>query len=289
MLKVTKLIKFGPSGNSNSFYEQGYKHTYEAAEYLKRLNLDVFEYSFGRGVNIKSETAQLIGKKFKDANIEISVHAPYYINFANTEIENIDKSINYVMQSCLKLLDFGGSRCVFHPGTCGKLNREDAVNLILKNTEKLIEAIYSSKLNDKVILCPETMGKLGQIGTTEEILEICKLDKIFIPTFDFGHINSREQGSLKTKEDYKRIIDKIYQAIGKERAEKIHIHFSKIEYGKSGEIRHLTFGDEIYGPLFEPLAEVIAEYKMSPVIICESDGTQAEDAANMKNYYNSLI
>ena len=70
--------------------------------------------------------------------------------------------------------------------------------------------------------------------------------------------------------------------LGEKRASAIHIHFSKIEYGKSGEIRHLTLADNLYGPEYETLAEIIDEYKMSPVIICESKEIMSDDALLMK-------
>lgn len=283
------MIKFGPSGNSNSFYEMGYKHTVQTPEYLRKLGLNAFEYSFGRGVNVKTETAEAIGTEFSKHGIEISAHAPYYINFANPEEENILKSIGYINSTASRLLSFGGRRCVFHPGTCAKIDREVAFSACLKNIEKLLVEMHAQGLNDKIILCPETMGKINQLGTVEEILQICKLDDMLIPTFDFGHINSREQGILKTKDDYKAVIDKIFNSLGDYKAKNIHIHFSKIQYGASGEIRHLTMDDTVFGPEFQPLAEVIAEYKMTPVIISESDGTQAEDALYMKNIYEGLI
>ena len=68
----------------------------------------------------------------------------------------------------------------------------------------------------------------------------------------------------------------------------MHVHFSKIEYGKGGEVKHLTFEDEIFGPEFEPLAELLYKKNLTPFIICESAGTQTEDAQFMMNFYNSL-
>ena len=136
-----------------------------------------------------------------------------------------------------------------------------------------------------MILCPETMGKKRQMGTVDEILEIAKADSMLIPCFDFGHINAREGGILKTRDDYARIVEKIFAEIGEERGKRIHIHFSKIQFGAAGEIRHLTFEDEVYGPDFSPLASVLKEYQMEPFIVCESNGTQAEDALEMKKIY----
>ena len=132
------------------------------------------------------------------------------------------------------------------------------------------------------------MGKINQIGDVEEITEFCKIADFYVPTIDFGHINARTYGSLKTQDDYEKIILHIANNLGIERAKKMHIHFSKIEYGKGGEVRHLTFDDGIYGPDFEPLAKVLKKYDLSPVVICESDGTQADDAITMKRIYDSI-
>ena len=93
---------------------------------------------------------------------------------------------------------------------------------------------------------------------------------------------------MRTEEDYERLIVHVINNLGMERAGQMHVHFSKIEYGKGGEVRHLTFDDTVFGPEFLPLAKVIKKYKLSPVIICESDGTQARDAAEMKRIYESL-
>ena len=62
-----------------------------------------------------------------------------------------------------------------------------------------------------------------------------------------------------------------------------------IEYTDKGEKRHLTFEDTVYGPPYEPLMEAIYRDGYSPRIICESAGTQAEDAFTMKSYYTKLI
>ena len=73
--------------------------------------------------------------------------------------------------------------------------------------------------------------------------------------------------------------------LGEERYKNFHSHFSKIEYTTGGEKRHLTFEDTVFGPDFEPLMEIVAKNDLSPIFICESAGTQAEDAKQMKDYY----
>lgn len=278
------MTKFGPSGNSDSFYEQGYTATLQSAKWCKERGLDLFEYSFGRGINISDATAKAIGEEFSLYNIEMSVHAPYYINFANTDEEFIKKSIMYVTRSIEKVKLFGGKRVVFHPASQGKVERKEAVIAATDNIKKLIDKIAEKGFSD-FLICAETMGKTNQIGTVDEIIQICNLAPYIYPCVDFGHVNAREQGSLKTSKDFEVVIDKMLDNLPSEKVKYMHIHFSKIEYGAKGEIRHLTFEDKKYGPEFEPLAEVLIKKTLQPHIICESVGTQAEDAMDMKKIY----
>lgn len=281
------MIKFGPSGNSIAFSEAGHSKSEESAVWVKEKGLSCFEYSFGRGVNLSNERAESIGKAFKENNVEISVHAPYYINFANPEEENAIKSFSYVLQSAEKVKLMGGKRIVFHPASQGKMKREQAVTLTIERLKRLRDIIYEKGIDD-LIYCPETMGKLGQIGTIEEVVEFCKIDKIYTPAVDFGHINAREFGSLKTEQDYMDRLEFMIDSLGYERMKHFHIHFSKIEYSAKGEVRHLTFEDNHYGPDFSPLAVVLKKLNLEPFIICESAGTQDIDAVKMQNIYFGL-
>jgi len=281
------MIKFGTSGNSIAFNEAGHSKSEESAVWVKEKGLSCFEYSFGRGVNLSNERAESIGKAFKENNVEISVHAPYYINFANPEEENAIKSFSYVLQSAEKVKIMGGKRIVFHPASQGKMKREQAVTLTIERLKRLRDIIYEKGLDD-LIYCPETMGKLGQIGTIEEVVEFCKIDKIYTPAVDFGHINAREFGSLKTEQDYMDRLEFMIDCLGYERMKHFHIHFSKIEYSAKGEVRHLTFEDNHYGPDFYPLAVVLKKLNLEPFIICESAGTQDIDAVKMQNIYFGL-
>lgn len=278
------MIKFGPSGNCESFYAEGYSHTEESAKFVKDRGLDCFEYSFGRGVRMTDEKAASIGAAFEKEGVEISAHAPYFINFANPDDEMAEKSYGYVLDTAVVLKKMGGKRVVFHPAAQGKATREEAVALTEARLKILCELIYQNGLED-MIFCPETMGKLAQIGTVEEIVRFCKIDPIFVPCVDFGHINAREQGSLKTVEDYKSRLQYMIDELGYERMKHFHVHFSKIMYSVKGEIKHLTFEDDVYGPEFEPLAIALKELQLEPYIVSESSGTQAEDAKYMKNAY----
>lgn len=278
------MIKFGPSGNSVAFATAGKTKSEESAVWVKDMGLNCFEYSFGRGVSLTDERAISIGNAFRDAGVEISVHAPYYINFANPDDEMAEKSYMYVLQSAQKVKLMGGKRVVFHPASQGKMKREQAVDLTVKRLEILRDKIYENGFED-LIFCPETMGKIGQIGTIEEVTRFCKIDKIYVPAVDFGHINARECGSLKTENDYFERLSYMVSELGLEKMKNFHIHFSKIEYSAKGEVRHLTFEDSHYGPEFEPLSVTLKKLGLEPYVICESAGTQDIDALKMQKIY----
>ena len=279
--------KFGPAGNSESFTAMGYKHSIQVPEYLVKMGLDHFEYQCGRGVNIGEDKAKIFGEASKEKGISLSLHAPYYISMSSVEEEKRLNSVNYILQSARAVNAMGGNIIIVHTGSCGKISREEALSLAVDTMKIALDALKNENLSH-IHICPETMGKINQLGTLEEVIALCSLDDSIIPCIDFGHLNARTLGSIKTADDYKLILDLIQDKLGSDRAKNFHSHFSKIEYTNGGEKRHLTFDDNVYGPDFEPLMELVYKRNYSPVFVCESAGTQAEDALKMKKYYNSL-
>lgn len=279
------IALFGPSGNSERFYNEGYKKTLDAFRWLKALGLDAFEYPAGNGITASLATFEALGKEAKACGIVTSFHAPYYISLSSTEPEKRLKSVEYIMKSEVAATALGADTLVIHTGSAAKISREQALSYAADTLYKTLEAIPDSHVRFGL----ETMGKKNQLGTLDEVITLCKLDKRLCPVVDFGHINAREGGYFHTKDDYRRVFDTIGEKLGDEYAKHLHCHFSKIEYTAAGEKRHLTFADTVYGPDFEPLMEAIYEEKLAPRIISESNGTMADDALTMKRYYESLF
>ena len=278
---------FGPAGNSESFTQMGYKSSLQVPEYILRMGLDCFEYRCGRGVNIGNEKAEQLGKIAKESNISLSLHAPYYISMSSVEEEKRLNSVNYILASARAINAMGGDRIIVHTGSCGKISRDKALELAKDTMKIAINALDNEGLSH-IHICPETMGKVNQLGTLDEVLELCLIDERLIPCIDFGHLNSRDLGILKSLSDYENIFIAIRDKLGSDRLKSFHSHFSKIEYTSGGEKKHLTFEDKVYGPDFEPVMELTYKYGCNPIFICESAGTQAEDAKAMKDYYLSL-
>lgn len=279
------MITFGPGGNSISFGKR--KFPEDLPEYLANLGLNGYEIECGRGVRISEDTKAKLPEIAQKNGINITLHAPYFISLSSTEEEKRLNSVNYILESAKAAKAVGARKIVVHSGSCSKMTRAEATYLAKETLKKAQAALDENGLSD-IIICPETMGKINQLGTLEEVLELCGADERFLPTVDFGHLNARTLGGIKERSDYAKILDAIENALGFERLSNMHVHFSKIEYTSGGEKKHLTFLDKIYGPQYEPLLEEIKKRSLSPSIICESDGTQAEDAAEMKRFYDNL-
>lgn len=278
---------FGAAGNGDLFYAQGFKSSEQMPGWLFDFGLDAYEYQCGKGVLIKEPTANKI-RNAAEGKIKMSLHSPYYINLATPDEEKRNNSINYIMQSAVAARRLGADRVVVHSGALGKLSREEALEYAKITLRAAQNALDEQGLSD-IHLCIETMGKINQLGTLDEVISLCLLDERFLPTIDFGHLNARTLGGIKTSADYEEILDAIENRLGHDRLRVFHSHFSKIEYTAGGEKKHLTFEDDVFGPDFEPLAELIAKRKLSPHIICESAGTQPEDALAMKNMYLACL
>lgn len=274
---------FGPAGNSDSF-TKAYKGSVHAPKWLKSLGLDCYEYQCGRGVNIGEDTARSIGAQAAEHGIVMSLHAPYYINLSGDSPERIEKNCEYIVKSARACHWLGGDRIVVHCGGLSGMERQVALEHTLLNLKEALKALETEGLSH-VRMCIETMGKVNVLGDQEEVCAICRTDERLLPCIDFGHLNARSRGGMYTGADFAALLDLLENRLGRERATCFHAHFSKIQYGQGGEIKHLTFADTEYGPEFAPLAELLARRGLAPRIICESAGTQAEDAVEMKATY----
>ncbi len=279
---MERTVAFGPGGNGDWFYAEGNKTTLQSPAWLKGKGLDAFEYEAGNGIMGSETTLRAIGEKARECGILMSLHAPYYISLSGTEESKRLKSLDYIQKSLWAAELLGADTIVIHSGSAAKISREEAMALSKDTLSRVAEKVGTTS----ICLGIETMGKVNQLGTLDEVIEQCKVAPIYVPVVDFGHLNARQSGGAFPDVDaYRRVFDAIGNSLGDAVARSLHCHFSKIEYTRSGEKKHLTMADTQYGPEFEPLAEAILKEHVMPRIICESSGTQAEDALLMKQLF----
>lgn len=282
-------VKFGPAGNSDSF-SATHKSSLDAPGWLHGLGLDCYEYQCGKGVRVSHEMALTLGERAKEANISLSLHAPYFINLANPDPESLEKTTGYVLAACEAADWMGARRVVVHTGALMKRTRREALDIAKSSMAAVLSACDEAGFAH-MTLCPETMGKINQLGDLEEVLELCTLDERLVPCVDFGHLYARSLGADEGLEATGRMLARMEEVLGAERASQFHSHFSHIEFTPNGgEKCHRTFADNGgFGPDPAPLLELLARRGWSPTIICESAGTQAEDALEMKRLYQNYL
>ena len=276
---------FGTAGNPDRFQAEGFKASKDMPLWLKGKGLDAYEYQCGKGVSVGEATARAIGEKAAQAGIVLSLHAPYFVNPANPDPDSQEKTAGYVLAACRVARWMGAGRVVIHTGALQKRTRADAL-ATAQESFKMLRRRCDDEGYEDILLCPETMGKINQLGDLEEVLALSVVTHGLLPCVDFGHLYARSLGALEGQEATARMLDRMAEVLGEEKARCFHSHFSMIEFTpKGGEARHLTFGQTDFGPDYRPLCRELARRGWSPTIICESAGTQDVDALTMKEEY----
>lgn len=277
-------VSFGPAGSAKP---GGLQASGALFQTLSQMGLDAFEYPCALGVTLDKEEAESLGAQARGYGIKLSLHAPFFINLSSDETERIEHNLMYILKSCAAAGAMGAGRIVLHCGGLGKLSRRRAMEHT-KNNLKLALGEMDKQGYGDITLSIETMGQIKILGTASEVMELVRIDDRLSPCIDFGHLNARTHGKCQTEEEISALFALMENRIGLERARCFHSHFSKIQYGPCGELRHLTFADQVFGPCFEPIARQVLKRGWEPRFICESAGTQLEDAKAMKEIYEKL-
>jgi deoxyribonuclease-4 len=239
--------------------------------FLRDEGLDAFEYQavrWGAKPQIKKEDAEKLGVKAKENDVLLSLHGSYFINFCGKK--RILEASKKRLIACATAAEWMGAYIVvFHPGFYGKRTHIEAFENCSNALKEVVETLNSLGIED-VKLGPETMGKLSQFGTLDEILSLCEEIEQTNLVIDWGHLHARSGGGMKSVEDFRSVVELAEKRLGAEAVRNMHCHFSKIEFTEKGERRHHMLGDEDYGPDFRMFAKVIAEFKLKPVIISET-------------------
>jgi deoxyribonuclease-4 len=262
--------RFGPAGIPPSFrfVKAGLA---EVPRLLQEEGLDAFEYEavrWGKKPQIKEEDAEELGLAAKEEDVWLSVHGSYFINLCGNK-RIVEASKERLIACAIAAKWMKARVVVFHPGFYGENSPEQAFKACLKAMQETVEAIRSLGIDD-VKVGPETMGRLYQLGSLDEILRLCEKVEQSHLVIDWSHLHAREQGRFRTVNDFRQIVETVESTLGTEFAENMHCHFTKIEFASQGEKRHHTLEEARYGPEFEMLAKVISEFKLRPVIISES-------------------
>lgn len=262
-MKKKKNIKFGPAGLGPV------SSAIKTLEKYNSLGFEACEISFTYGAYIKEDDAKEIGEAAKRLGIQLSIHAPYFVNLNSEDKIKIGASRSRIEQS-LKIGTFLGAKyVVFHPGYYGKMPKEKAYENIRDQIIKLQELRKEKGYSPK--LAPETMGKINVFGSIEEIAQLVSDTKCHA-CIDFAHILARSGGDYRFKEtlDLFKNLDEL------------HIHFSGMIYGEKGEKKHKPTEEEEWKEIIKNLPED------KKIVIINESPTMIEDSVKgieiLENY-----
>ncbi|HVP15815.1 MAG TPA: TIM barrel protein [candidate division Zixibacteria bacterium] len=274
--------RFGPAGVPPSFRFMKAALA-DVPRLLQEEGLDAFEYEavrWGKNPQIKKEDAEELGLAAKEKDVWLSLHGSYFINFCGAK--QIVEASKQRLIACVTAANWMNAHVVvFHPGFYGENSPKQAFCVCLKALQEVAENIRSLGIRD-VKIGPETMGRLFQLGSLDEVMRLCEMVEQTQLVIDWSHLHAREQGRFRTVDDFRRVVEEVEIRLGTDVVENIHCHFTKIEFTGKGEKRHHTLEETRYGPKFEMLAKVISEFRLKPVIISESPILDI-DAAKMRD------
>ena len=276
--------RFGPAGVPPLFRAMG-ADLLAVPALLREEGLDAFEYEavrWGKIPQIKQAEAEKLGLEAKRNDVLLSVHGSYYINLAGEK--DVLEASKQRLIACAKAAEWMGAYvAVFHPGFYGKIGKSGAFKKCVESLKDVVKTMESLGIRN-VKLGAETMGRHVQLGSLEEILNICaEVDRTQL-VIDWSHLHARGMGRFRTKLDFRSVIEEVENKLGIEAARNMHCHFTKIEFTEKGEKRHHVLDEKKYGPNFQLLAETISEFRLRPVVICETPMLDI-DAMKMKNTF----
>ena len=280
--------RFGPAGVPHIFRILG-AQSFDVPRLLREEELDAFEYQavrWGQKPQMKREDAERLGAEARKNDVWVSMHGSYYVNLCGKE--EVVKASKRRLVACATAAQWMGAYVmVFHTGFYGRFEKSYAFKNCVDALKDVVETMKSLGIQD-VKLGPETMGRVFQVGTLDEILTICEEVEQTQLVIDWSHMHARRQGRFRKVEDFRAVVEEVERRLGTEAARDMHCHFSKIEYTDKGERRHHVLDEARYGPDFGMLAEVIAEFKMRPVIICETPLLDV-DAMKMRDTLRKVL
>ncbi|MEM3672760.1 MAG: TIM barrel protein [Candidatus Bathyarchaeia archaeon] len=279
---MTNRTRFGPAGVPPSFRARKAGLT-DVPRLLMEEGLDAFEYQavrWGVKPQIKREEAEKLGREAEKFDVLLSLHGSYFINFCGNK-QVVEASKQRLIAGATAADWLKSYIVVFHSGFYGKNAPKDVFKKCIEALKEVVEAMSTLGIKN-VRLGPETMGKPSQFGSLDEVLGLCEEVERTSPVIDWAHLHARGKGRFKTVEDFREVVAEIEKRLGTETVKNMHCHFTKVEFTDKGEKQHHTMEEAEYGPDFEMLAKVIAEFKLNPVIISESPVLDV-DAVKMRD------
>jgi deoxyribonuclease IV len=251
-----------------------------AINHMPTLGLSALELGWVQSVRVTEETCRNIRQAGADADVNLSVHAPYFINLNGSE-EEWPKSRKRLMDAAYFGNLAGATDIIFHPGSYFEQPPAEVLKIALPRLRDCLKELRSS--GNPVTLRPETMGKVAMLGSLEDTLVFGSDIPGIEPCLDFAHLHARAgDGSMNTKGEWLQVLNRYHEVLGGEALQRLHIHMSGIEYSNKGERNHLPIAESDFN--LKGLFEALHEKRCAGRILCESPAME-NDALYMRGQW----
>jgi deoxyribonuclease-4 len=298
------MINFGVAGYPPAFNQSKYRRDRMAiSQWISEIGLDAFEMQMTYGPRTTAENCVEHRRLAEQADIKISVHASYFIVFTSDDATKIAQSNDTLKRTYDAANLLGATTVVLHPGPLYGASGRDPLDRFIENAGRCLDEIGKTDIG----LFVETAGKIGQLGSVDEILEICRhLDGTF-PCVDFGHVHARTLGSLEEPKAIDSLVDQLVSFIESRNNPRIHFHYTPIHFGPRGEIQHRAIddryvplpqrnmfglhgpgeasGDGFYHPRVDPVGRALQRIPIDCTVISETHDSQETGAMALKQAF----
>ncbi len=273
-------LVFGTAGTPHSARTAS---TIDGIKRIAELGLGCMEIEFVQGVRMSQESAIQVRETAAKANIKLTAHAPYFINYNAREPEKMKASHERLWQTARIASLCGAESIVFHAAFYLGDPPEKAYDTVKKYLGETLNQL--KRESNRVWIRPETMGKPSQFGTPKEIFDLCTELEGLAPCIDFAHWHART-GGFNSYHEFASILEQLKERLGRAALDNMHVHVSGIAYGGKGEIKHLNLKESDLQ--YAELLKALKDYEAKGIVICESPNLE-EDAVLMQATYNNLL
>ena len=271
-------LLFGTGGTPHSSKD---KSSAGGIRRIAELGLGCMELEFVRGVHMGKETALQVAAAARELNIKLTAHAPYFINLHTADLEKIEGSKYHIIQTARIAVLCGAESVNFHAGSYEGEPTAEVYPTIAKNLTEVLARLKKEKID--IMVRPEVLGKSGQFGTLQEVIDL-SAELGILPTIDFAHWHART-GKYNSYAEFVEMLELIEKKLGRKAIDNMHMHISGIKYGARGELSHLNFAESDFN--YRDLLKALKDKNVKGFAICESPNLE-EDALTLKETWDSL-
>jgi deoxyribonuclease-4 len=260
-------LRFGPARVPS-------RETPEAAvEILLERGYTACEIDLAGGFWMDYDFAGRFGELARGAGIVLSVHAPLAAFMGHAERgKKLNMAVGMLDHSAGIAQAAGAELVVFHPGFLLGRSREAALDDVVEQLGELRERL--EKKDRAVPFGVEVMGRVSELGSVDDVVDIARRCGWVRPVLDFAHMHATSDGAFTSAEPFAAALAKADSVL--EAGAPFHIHFSDIQFANQNETKHLPYGE---GTLrAEPLRDALARFERRATVISESPDEESSQA-----------